>query len=279
MNASVDESFKRQSIVMDFLTGAISGDEARFSAALAALKWAGAFREAFEKLVSVGAVHPRIRPVFRECWRRMKAESYARLDTGAQAPPPDWHLERDLCDRPHLLADGLKLLMPTSEPRQWPFALYRGQRLADHQAGSHGVWWAPCPVYAEMFARMPSRLGSEAGAVVVAFDPHAAIIGEIDGEYLVDPRLLEDVQLVAALPLHRNHKVDDLKHAFAMTGIPDGFDGDGLIEWLDLGMPVGGLPAIRARRVEFIEKVTLVRVPRQDEAPSMSRCRGNVMRN
>lgn len=257
MNASVDESFKRQSIVMDFLTGAISGDEARFSAALAALKWAGAFREAFEKLVSVGAVHPRIRPVFRECWRRMKAESYARLDTGAQAPPPDWHLERDLCDRPHLLADGLKLLMPTSEPRQWPFALYRGQRLADHQAGSHGVWWAPCPVYAEMFARMPSRLGSEAGAVVVAFDPHAAIIGEIDGEYLVDPRLLEDVQLVAALPPPSVDDLHDPERAFLMQGQPDGFDGAGLLEWLDGGRPVEGVERVRDARADLLLNIAL----------------------
>ncbi|ACK86142.1 hypothetical protein [Methylorubrum extorquens] len=257
MNASVDETFRRQLLVMDFLTGAISGGEARFNAAFAALKWAGAFREAFEKLVSVGAAHPRIRPVFRERWRRMKAESYARLETGAKAPPPDWHLERDLCDHPHLLADGLKLLMPTFEPRQWPFALYRGQRLADHQAGSHGVWWAPCPVYAEMFARMLSRLGGEARAVVVAFDPHAAFIGEIDGEYLVDPRLLEDVQLVAALPLQSGDDLHDPERAFLMQGQPDGFDGAGLLEWLDSGRPIEGVERVRDARAARVRGLLL----------------------
>ncbi|MGW5959355.1 hypothetical protein [Methylorubrum thiocyanatum] len=89
MTANVDETFRRQSVVMDFLTGAIGGDEARFNTAFTALNWVGAFREAFEKLVSVGTVHPSIRPVFRESWRRMKAESRARFESGVKVPVPD----------------------------------------------------------------------------------------------------------------------------------------------------------------------------------------------
>ncbi|MEZ0253475.1 MAG: hypothetical protein ACAH20_21380 [Methylobacteriaceae bacterium] len=255
MTSNVDETFRRQSVVMDFLTGAISGDEARFNAAFTALNWVGAFREAFEKLVSVGAVHPSIRPVFRESWRRMKAESRARVESGVKVPVPDWHLERDLCDQPLLLADGLKLLLPSYEPRQCPLVLYRGQRLADHEAGNHGVWWSSCPVFAEFFGAMPSRTRRQTGVVLMTVDPHDAIIGEIDGEFLVDPRRLECVQIVSTLPSSQGYDLSDPDRCFYMKGIPDGFDGAGLIEWLDRGRPVEGLQAVRHARGPLISEL------------------------
>ncbi|MGW5959354.1 hypothetical protein [Methylorubrum thiocyanatum] len=150
------------------------------------------------------------------------------------------------------MADGLKLLLPSYEPRQCPLALYRGQRLADHEAGNHGVWWTSCPVFAEFFGVMPSRTRRQTSVVLMTVDPHDAIIGEIDGEFLVDRRRLEDVQIVSTLPSSQGYDLSDPDGCFYMRGIPDGFDGSGLLEWFDKGRPVTGLSSVQEARAWFL---------------------------
>jgi hypothetical protein len=246
------EMTRREQIVSNFKASAANGDVALFAAAFAGLNWVGAFREAFARLVTAQTVDPSIPPIFLENWRRMKGESRARMQAGVIHSVPDWHLERDLCDQPLLMADALKLLLPPFKPRQHPMVLYRGQRLADHEAGTHGIWWTACPIFAEFFGVMPTRTRRMTGVVVMTADPSDAILGEIDGEYLVDPRRLDSVQIVSVLPSWQSYDMNDPNQSFFLKGVPDGFDGELLLEWLDLGRPVNGVETVRNARANFI---------------------------
>lgn len=247
---------EREQIVSTFTNSALTGDVTKFAQTFPALNWPGAWRDVFQRLVASGPVHPSIRPAFVETWTHVKAA----IRAGASAPGLDWHLERDFDGHRDLMVDGLKLLLPPFTSRQMPSALFRGQGLEDHRTGRHGCWWTTCPIFAEMFGRMPSRIHGDLGAVVVTFVPEPAIIGVIGGEVLVDPRLLDSVQLVTVLPPYQGGDLGDPSRAFLTDGIPDELDGDALLEWLDHGRPPEGLHAVREERAQMISDLVLDRV-------------------
>lgn len=158
-------------------------------------------------------------------------------------------MSRDFEEHPALLVAGLRLLLPETAVTRLVYAIYRGQSLAEHQAGRHGCWWTPEPVPAELFALMPNRTRSGPGAVVVAFAPENAIITALDRtEFLVDPRRLESIMLVAELAPRRLADGEDPLRASQLLGIPSGYSFEDLDTWLAAGMPVSGLASCRSAR-------------------------------
>lgn len=139
--------------------------------------------------------------------------------------------------------------MPETAVTRPVYALYRGQSLAEHQVGRHGCWWTPEPVHAELFALMSNRTRSGPGAVVVAFAPEDAIITALDcTEFLVDPRRLGNITLVAKLQPRRLADDEDPLRTSPLLGIPSGYSYEDLDAWLAAGLRASGLASCRSAR-------------------------------
>lgn len=193
----------RQRLILSrIVAAAVSGDVNGFTADLGLVGWPGAWPQLFREIVRVGFVHTSIRMAFCEAWR---GSSDMASGSDILAERMGWSLTRDFKEHPDLLVAGLRLLVPEAAVTRPVHALYRGQSLAEHQAGRHGCWWTPEPVHAELFALMPNRTRSGPGAVVVTFAPGNAIITALcRTEFLVKrPADLHDIA------------VKDLKLAFA----------------------------------------------------------------
>ncbi|MHB2211502.1 hypothetical protein [Methylobacterium sp. CM6257] len=223
------------------MAAAVTGDAKSFTADLGLISWAGAWPELFREIVRVGFVHPSARAAFCEAWC---GSDDMVSGSDILAKRMGWSLTRDFAGQPDLLVAGLRLLMPETAVTRPVYALFRGQSLAEHQAGRHGCWWTPEPVHAELFALMPNRTRSGPGAVVVAFAPEDAIITALNRtEFLIDSRRLENIMLVAELPPRRLADGEDPLRASQLIGIPSGYSFEDLDAWLAAGFSGSGLAA------------------------------------
>lgn len=126
---------------------------ARFTVDLGLLDWPGAWPEIFQEIVRVGFVQTSIRLAFCAAWR---GEIAITNGSDMLAERTGWSLTQDFDEQPDLLVAELWLLMPETAVTRPVYALYRGQSVAEHQAGWHGRWWAPEPVHFELFGSMPN---------------------------------------------------------------------------------------------------------------------------
>ncbi|MBO1022929.1 hypothetical protein IPV08_23510 [Methylobacterium sp. SD274] len=227
-------------IVARFILAAMVGDVPGFRLSLQAITWPDAWREVMIRLQSIDHVNPDVRAAFKAHWRDFDPNPETAMK---RHKPSIWPLTRDLDHHPELLRDGLRLLLPSTEPRPSPLVLFRGQSAHDHQRGTYGPWWTPDPTYAEVFARERHRSVSGPGAVVAVIDPSDAIVCKVDHfQYLLDTTKLSDVFTLGTLPTYTAAEQAAVPLGMALlSGIPNGYDKEGLSEWLALDRPLSGL--------------------------------------
>lgn len=252
---------RREGVVNRFVSTAISGDVRAFFQVAMEIDWPGAWLDVFAVLDRVPSdlISDDIRYAFLVAWRGDRDfnpdASYANgLPIGA-----NWTLTHDLAGNTDLLVRCLKILMPDHRDAAPPLALFRGQSIAEHEAGAHGVWWTTYPLYAERFAKGGSRSHVGQGAVLMTVDPNSAIIYKLNQmEFLLDPSKLNDVRVLDT-PLRRTEaetRMSQLERDLhsPLIGIPSACQTAATREWLDLGAPLAGLPSCREARTEFFQR-------------------------
>lgn len=117
------------------------------------------------------------------------------------------HRMREKLDDDRLLIGALRQLLPTfvGVGAGQPLVLYRGENVDRYEDGRIGLCWSPVRAVAEMFGGGLNAMVGQGGcllrahapaqAVVAGPNSHSRWLGEV--EYLVDPRLLQNVELIA----------------------------------------------------------------------------------
>ncbi|MDN3592382.1 hypothetical protein [Methylobacterium adhaesivum] len=261
MEQGIEDVRRCEGVVSRFVGAAISGDTRDFYRAAMEIDWPGAWLDVFTALDRVprDMIADDIRYAFLVAWRGDRDFNpdapYANgLPIGA-----NWTLTHDLVGNTDLLVRCLKLLMPDHRVAELPLVLYRGQSLAGHEAGEHGVWWTTYPLYAERFAKGGSRSHVGQGAVLMTVDPHSAIIYKLNQmDFLLDPSKLTDVRVLDTPLRHTEAKtgMNELERDLRsrLLGVPSACQTAATREWLDLGAPLAGLPSCRKARTEFFLK-------------------------
>lgn len=182
------EHLRQYAAVRAFLEAAALGDREAYLASLDALDWPTAWIDVFRGVVALGRVHPDTRLVFVDQWE-------GNLGEFIVYPPAGIRFRRLFAGHLDLLVDGLRILLPPLL-RGTPRAIFRGQSVAEHEAGIVGLSWSPYATVAEQYARDPI-LNQTPCVVLVQFFPGDAIIGEINhSEFIVDPRKIKGAQVI-----------------------------------------------------------------------------------
>lgn len=251
------ERDRRHSIVKRFIATAIDGNVASFAHTIMDVDWPGAWLEIFKVLAFAprNLIDDDIRYTFLAAWRGDL--DLHDVDPRNASAGLDWTLTKDLDSDQKLMVRCLKILMPSVDVSDSPQVLYRGQSLAGHEAGAHGIWWSAHPLYAELFARGKLRDHNGQGAVLVAVNPADAIIYKLNRmEFLLDPSKLDDVRLLDVPPRETAaeaamSQLERDTHA-RLLGVPTAYQSAQVREWLALGMPLAGLKKCRDERVASI---------------------------
>lgn len=178
---------RRYAAVRAFLEAAALGDREAYRDSLHALDWPAAWIEAFRAVVSLGHVHPDAQRMFATQWVGLS-------DTIPAGTPNGKRLRKIFEGEINLLVDGLRLLLPPLKAQ--PSTIYRGQASGAFDSGDLGLSWTTMPLIAEFYAREMAP-GSEPGMILSASCPAEAIIGATGThEIVVDPRRLENVQVI-----------------------------------------------------------------------------------
>jgi len=212
---------------------ATSGNYEAFAMRLKQLDWPGAWREAFALIAGLDEVHPRIQANFEvEIW------------PSAGAP-----LRRAIADD-DVLADALWRLFLSPPYGGAGEMLCRGQSLEAFEKGRIGFSWTIWPKVAKLYAYARSYAHCGPAVILRAFVQPEAIIsitGSAEGgEWLVDPRLVKDVEVIGTLtteePDYMDH-VNRLRYVPAPPPKPSGL-------WNSLFKPLCAisLPAVRSPR-------------------------------
>lgn len=221
------EHQRRRTAVWRFVAHGMNGNVPAFLDNLSALDWPGAFREVFAELVPMVWVSPEIRTAFMRAWRGNGDWSQVRpIGIG-------WRIGADLDGHPDLYAQGLKILTPPYDGREPPAVLYRGQSLAEHHQGRHGIWWTPYPHIAEWYARSEIRDHTGQRCIVAAFDPGPAIFSRLcNEEFLLNPTILDHVELVMTPPPYTGEQEhQDLGRTTLLDRVPHGYAREAVSEW------------------------------------------------
>lgn len=178
---------RQNDVIQRLVAAAGQGDGDAFVEAADQLDWAGGWERAFRALAPLGNVPEAIQTVFEIMWHCSESQYFGVKHT----------LTTDLIGHDHLLADGLKLLLPPSMPHPMPATIYRGQGTVDHLLGRRGCWWTGDRDYAEWFATSRIRAHVGARALLATEAPAEAVIyAANDTEIIVDPRRLGIVRMI-----------------------------------------------------------------------------------
>lgn len=120
------------------------------------------------------------------------------------------HRVREKLDDDRLLVSTLRQLLPqfAGVSEGHGIVLYRGENFDRYQDGRVGLCWSSRRAVAEMFGGGLNAMVGEGGVLLQAYAPaHAVLAGPNahsrwlgEEEYLVDPRILQDVQLIERYP-------------------------------------------------------------------------------
>lgn len=120
------------------------------------------------------------------------------------------HRVREKLEDDRLLVSALRQLLPTfvGVGAGQGLVLYRGENLDRYHDGRVGLCWSPTRTVAEMFGRGLNAMAGQGGCLLQAYAPSHAIIAGPNShsrwlgeeEYLVDPRLAENIELVVRYP-------------------------------------------------------------------------------
>lgn len=120
------------------------------------------------------------------------------------------HRVREKIDDDRLLISALRQLLPAFVGAETGkcLALYRGENVDRYQAGRIGLCWSATRGTAEMFGSGLNAMVGQGGCLLKAYAPaHAIIAGPNahsrwlgEEEYLIDPRLIENIELVVRYP-------------------------------------------------------------------------------
>jgi len=120
------------------------------------------------------------------------------------------HHVREKLDDDRLLVSSLRQLLPefAGAASSQGIVLYRGENFDRYQEGRVGLCWSSKRSVAEMFGGGLNAMVGEGGVLLQAYapahavlagpNPHSRWLGE--EEYLLDPRMLRDVEVVARYP-------------------------------------------------------------------------------
>ena len=120
------------------------------------------------------------------------------------------HRVREKLDDDRLLISALRQLLPTlpKMDAEQGVVLYRGENTDRYHEGRLGLCWTMKRPVAEMFAGGLNAMIGQGGVLLRAYAPLRALIAGPNAhsrwlgeeEYLVDPSLLQDVQLIETYP-------------------------------------------------------------------------------